>query len=767
MAETKDELTEALEEPKPTPFEQMESPQQHISEELQGSSASDESQISVRPRTMTEKGLEYQRETRQKALKAAITKWRKQADYLEDLVVDSEDVEVLQRERQELYNRMDDIDRTLKNLEEIHTYAEDEFFIFRIKQDHRELRTAINNQIKALKGSEKSKSVKSIRHEGGKALSSKSGSVRSIHSICLEEKAKAAEIETRIKWSQKEAAAEKMKLEAATAAKQIEMEKELHVTKVRLQVLEEDEQQSIGPKASELDHLIDEEDANSKVAKYLESIPKDSRPPDFPTTTAVTKTPAPPLFSTPLNVGTKPSDVGPPLIGSITTPSVTFRQYDAPTVDRNMQPGVSVETPRVAFAQQLNPDATQFIPKSTRLEQAEYIPPGSIMDTTLERTTTKVMADLAEQLYVSRIPIPEPPVFSGDPLEYASWKSAFETLIEQKQIPEAEKIHYLKRYLSGKARECVEGYFMYSSEYSYKDAKALLDKRFGDVFVLQNAFRDKLEAMPKLQGNDYVGLQKYSDFLRQCASAAKVIPSLNALSDIRENMRMQAKLPNWLVKRWARVIADHKSRGKGHFPSFDAFVDFVCSEAEIACNPCVYTNFARKNEKPEKGSKSTKRQVFATTALTDNSTETKVKLRSSTKSAQQSKQTNDKTNVKNNDQTQQKTPQESTIQDACQYCERPHDMDICEEFAKQSHEEKRSFCLSKGLCFGCFTQGHLNKDCENRKKCRECFKRHPTAFHDFYKNRTIKRDIESSCEDSPNETVKKELIESATTHSTS
>ena len=80
-------------------------------------------------------------------------------------------------------------------------------------------------------------------------------------------------------------------------------------------------------------------------------------------------------------------------------------------------------------------------PKSTRLEQAEYIPPGSIMDTTLERTTTKVMADLAEQLYVSRIPIPEPPVFSGDPLEYASWKSAFETLIEQKQIPEAEKIH--------------------------------------------------------------------------------------------------------------------------------------------------------------------------------------------------------------------------------------------------------------------------------------------------------------------------------------
>ena len=36
MAETKDELTMTLEEPKPTPFEQMESLQQHISKELQG-----------------------------------------------------------------------------------------------------------------------------------------------------------------------------------------------------------------------------------------------------------------------------------------------------------------------------------------------------------------------------------------------------------------------------------------------------------------------------------------------------------------------------------------------------------------------------------------------------------------------------------------------------------------------------------------------------------------------------------------------------------
>ena len=84
------------------------------------------------------------------------------------------------------------------------------------------------------------------------------------------------------------------------------------------------------------------------------------------------------------------------------------------------------------------------------------------------------MAELTEQLYISRIPVPEPPVFSGSPLEYAAGKSAFEILIENKRIPPTEKIHYLKRYLTGKARECVEGLFLFSTEEAYREAKVLL-----------------------------------------------------------------------------------------------------------------------------------------------------------------------------------------------------------------------------------------------------------------------------------------------------
>ena len=211
----------------------------------------------------------------------------------------------------------------------------------------------------------------------------------------------------------------------------------------------------------------------------------------------------------------------------------------------------------------------------------QHFVPGSQQPTSMYATSsfdpamdsTRVLADLAAQLHVSRIPVPEPPVFSGDPLDYASWKSAFETLIEQKQIPTAERIHYLKRYLGGKARECIEGYFLYSSESSFAEAKELLDKRFGDPYVIQSAFRDKLEGYPKIPSRDSAALRKYSDFLRQCLAASKVIPCMDSLSDVRENKRMQEKLPEWVVRKWARIVAYHIKVGP--FPSFEVFVKFL------------------------------------------------------------------------------------------------------------------------------------------------------------------------------------------------
>ena len=122
----------------------------------------------------------------------------------------------------------------------------------------------------------------------------------------------------------------------------------------------------------------------------------------------------------------------------------------------------------------------------------------------------------AEQVNLSRLPPPEPSIFSGDPLQYPTWNAAFETLIAKKGVPPEERIYYLKKYLGGEAKEAVEGYFLISSADAHKEAKELLKRRYGDQFVVANAFRSKLDEWKKIASRDGIALRKYADFLRQC-----------------------------------------------------------------------------------------------------------------------------------------------------------------------------------------------------------------------------------------------------------
>ena len=83
---------------------------------------------------------------------------------------------------------------------------------------------------------------------------------------------------------------------------------------------------------------------------------------------------------------------------------------------------------------------------------------------------------LAASVNANRLPVPEPSVFNGDPLEYPDWKASFYALVESRGIPSQEKIHHLKRYLGGPAREAVSGYFLLKSENAYDIAKDVLEQ---------------------------------------------------------------------------------------------------------------------------------------------------------------------------------------------------------------------------------------------------------------------------------------------------
>ena len=80
---------------------------------------------------------------------------------------------------------------------------------------------------------------------------------------------------------------------------------------------------------------------------------------------------------------------------------------------------------------ELNPNAAKFSPNNNTLTQCT----PSIR----EDPSMFLAKALTEQAFVNRLPLPEPGVFTGDPLLFPAWKSSFEALIESRNIPPKEK----------------------------------------------------------------------------------------------------------------------------------------------------------------------------------------------------------------------------------------------------------------------------------------------------------------------------------------
>jgi hypothetical protein len=135
----------------------------------------------------------------------------------------------------------------------------------------------------------------------------------------------------------------------------------------------------------------------------------------------------------------------------------------------------------------------------------------------------------------------------------------------------------------------VEGYLTIANEESYVKAWVKLENRYGDPFVIANAFRDKIDQWPDIPPRDGEALRKLGDFLRQCRAAMKTGTNGNlaVLDNERENRKILRKLPDWLINRWNRTAYTYRQNFECH-PPFHYFVTFIEQEAELACPPSQY-----------------------------------------------------------------------------------------------------------------------------------------------------------------------------------
>ncbi|XP_038050841.1 uncharacterized protein LOC119723991 [Patiria miniata] len=316
---------------------------------------------------------------------------------------------------------------------------------------------------------------------------------------------------------------------------------------------------------------------------------------------------------------------------------------------------------------------------------------------------TVLLKAFQESISLGRLPVPEPSTFSGNPMQFTEWKNAFSALIERKNIRAADKLFYLKKYTAGAAAKMIQGAFLRSDELAYQDAWSQLTRMFGDPFIIQRAFREKISRWPNVGERDPQALRDFSDFLIACNDAMPHVKGLSILNDCEENRKMVNKLPEWVARRWNRRVTN--SLKNGEYPSFKEFSDLIAEEAEVVCNPITSPLVLDAQENPKREIRRPNHQAMA--------------IQASRQAAASSSTPQIQTD---------NYPAKPFV--SCTFCNGPHSIHKCFKFEGKSAEEKKQFVQETKLCFGCLRKGHQSKDCKRRATCAKCKRSHPTPLHE-------------------------------------
>ena len=198
-----------------------------------------------------------------------------------------------------------------------------------------------------------------------------------------------------------------------------------------------------------------------------------------------------------------------------------------------------------------------------------------------------------------------------------------------------------------------------------------------------------------LPSDDSQGLKRLSIFLTKCKIAMKNVSYMCVLDHAPNMQAVVSKLPPNLQNKWRDQAAKIKRTNRTP-ASFMDLAEFVESASDSANDP-----------------------VFGKEAL---------------QSRESAKTERNKGNINTRNSFQPKrkgysfatnlgTPANPRVlhgagsscqagnRPLCQFCSHSHDLDDCEQFKKQTADQRRAFLRDKQMCFGCYGENHVAKSC--------------------------------------------------------
>lgn len=100
----------------------------------------------------------------------------------------------------------------------------------------------------------------------------------------------------------------------------------------------------------------------------------------------------------------------------------------------------------------------------------------------------------------------------------------------------------------------TQGFFSRNLENAYVRAWKILQERFGNPFILQKAFRDRLTKWPKISPTNPIALHEFADFLHGCAETIPHVKALAILNDYEENHKMLKNCQSGLCESGVELL---------------------------------------------------------------------------------------------------------------------------------------------------------------------------------------------------------------------
>ena len=310
----------------------------------------------------------------------------------------------------------------------------------------------------------------------------------------------------------------------------------------------------------------------------------------------------------------------------------------------------------------------------------------------------------------------EPDIFTGNPIDFNDWEIDWEAFVEAEDLTEKEALRHIKKFLSGKAKDCVVGLLSVNTAEAYRQVRRKLKTRFSTDQDIAGIFKKKLRQWPPIREPNGEKLLEFADFLDHIQSSRSSVKGLNSLDEKEQNEFMSQKLPHDIKLKWVEII-NHKKLMQAGYPSFSDFVEFVQVQADTYMNPIMKRGDGKNNQKQNTESKS----------------------------ANQHKPANKSYHTSTSDVQAPKGPY-------CYLCQdNSHSTPNCGALAKKNYKEKMEFVSTNKLCYRCAKHKGLAKNCRSNPICEVCGKGHATILHNSdYRANTKDKTQESTSSNSNN-----------------